>query len=550
MRVIALAAVLFLLAVSVGWGGGVGVSDSATFTRGVRGNVWSISCAAPGECAAGGSYRVGSYRLGLYHEAFVVGERNGVWGKPIEVPGTAKLNSGGNARVRSISCAAAGECAAGGYYLDRRSRYQAFVVSETNGRWGTAIEVPGMETLNRGRGDLGLLPGGWSISCAAPGECAAGGYYLDRDSHHQAFVVSETNGSWGTAIGVPGTATLNEGGYADVTSNSCAAAGECAAGGYYVDGSGNYQVFVVSETHGSWGTAIEVPDTATLNAGGDADLISISCGAAGECAAGGFYEDGNNDTQAFVVSETNGSWGNAIEVPGTATLNTGGSAWMMSISCAAVGECAAVGFYSAAGSGDQAFVVSETNGSWGNAIEVPGTATLNTGGYAEASSISCAAAGECAAVGFYDDGNDLQAFVVSETNGSWGTAIEVPGVATLNAGGVAEANSISCAAAGECTAGGYYYESFDNRRAFLVDEANGSWRNAIQLRFPAACVVPNVVGKAISAARKRLNAARCGVGKITYVYSNLQKGRVVAERPKPGKILRAGAGVALTVSKG
>ena len=77
-----------------------------------------------------------------------------------------------------------------------------------------------------------------SISCAAAGECAAGGYDTDGSRQPGFFVVSETNGSWGDAIEVPGMATLNTGGVAEVNSISCAAAGECAAGGVYVDGYG------------------------------------------------------------------------------------------------------------------------------------------------------------------------------------------------------------------------------------------------------------------------------------------------------------------------
>ena len=34
-------------------------------------------------------------------------------------------------------------------------------------------------------------------------------------------------------------------------------------------------------------------------------------------------------------------------------------------------------------------------GVWGGAVEVPGTATLNSGGYAQVDSVSCAAAGAC-----------------------------------------------------------------------------------------------------------------------------------------------------------
>ena len=59
----------------------------------------------------------------------------------------------------------------------------------------------------------------------------------------------------------------------------------------------------------------------------DASVLSVSCAAAGDCVAGGYYVDGlSYRRQAFVVGETNGSWGKAIEVPGTAALNRGGEA--------------------------------------------------------------------------------------------------------------------------------------------------------------------------------------------------------------------------------
>ena len=38
-----------------------------------------------------------------------------------------------------------------------------------------------------------------------------------------------------------------------------------------------------------------------------------------------------------------GTWGKAKEVPGTATLNTGGGAWIISLSCASAGNCSAGG---------------------------------------------------------------------------------------------------------------------------------------------------------------------------------------------------------------
>jgi hypothetical protein len=53
--------------------------------------------------------------------------------------------------------------------------------------------------------------------------------------------------AWVQAEEVPGTATLNAGANAQITSVSCAAAGNCSAGGYYTDSAGNEQVFVTSQ---------------------------------------------------------------------------------------------------------------------------------------------------------------------------------------------------------------------------------------------------------------------------------------------------------------
>ena len=137
----------------------------------------------------------------------------------------------------------------------------------------------------------------------SPATCGAGGSYTDSSGHAHAFVVSQVNGTWGTAEQVPGTATLNTGGTAAVFAVSCAAAGNCSAGGRYRDSSGHDQVFVVSQVNGTWGKAKEVPGTATLNTGGLAGINSVSCGSAGNCSAGGGYTDSSGHFQAFVVSQ-------------------------------------------------------------------------------------------------------------------------------------------------------------------------------------------------------------------------------------------------------
>ena len=386
-----------------------------------------------------------------------------VWGKAIEVPGLGALNAGGEAQVISVSCASAGNCAAGGFYLDRSRHPQAFVASQRNGRWGTAIEVPGTAALNAD-GEAHVS----SVSCGSAGNCTAGGSYKSLHGRFQAFVASMVNGRWGQAIEVPGTAALNKGAHAEVSSVSCASAGNCTAGGDYTARRWWFpiQVFVASQRNGRWGTAIEVPGTEALNAGGVALISSVSCASAGNCAVGGSYKDGSGIyTQVFVASQRNGRWDQSIEVPGTVTLRTA-DARVTSVSCASAGNCAVGGYYHGA------FVASQRNGRWGTATEVPGTATRVPGaaaGAAQANSVSCASAGNCAAGGLYlDRSGNFQAFVAIQRNGRWGTAIEVPGTAALNAGGEAQVNSVSCNRPGPCTAGGFYKRPHGPNQGFVV----------------------------------------------------------------------------------
>src|SRR5436190_5032624 len=95
--------------------------------------------------------------------------------------------------------------------------------------WDVAIELPATGDLNFGDANVS------SVSCATAGNCAAGGSYVNRHAHRQALVGDEVDGSWSTAIKVPGTSSLNVGGAAAVSSVSCASAGNCTAGGFYTD---------------------------------------------------------------------------------------------------------------------------------------------------------------------------------------------------------------------------------------------------------------------------------------------------------------------------
>ena len=86
---------------------------------------------------------------------------------------------------------------------------------------------------------------------------------------------------------------------------------------------------------GSWGRAIEVPGLAPLNTSGDAGVDSVSCASAGNCVAGGSYSGPGGD--GFVAAERDGVWGTATAVPGLAALDAGGDADVWSVSCVSAG---------------------------------------------------------------------------------------------------------------------------------------------------------------------------------------------------------------------
>jgi hypothetical protein len=377
----------------------------------------------------------------------------GGWGKPVEV--ARALNTGGNALIRSVSCASAGNCSAGGFYSGSGGA-QAFVVSETDGTWGTAVEVAGV--LNTG-GNAQIQ----SVSCASAGNCSAGGFYTAGSSGDlQAFVVNEVNGTWGTGTQVAGA--LNTGGNAVIFTVSCASAGNCSAGGYYTSAVDGQLALIINETDGTWGTARQV--AAHLRG---SQIQSVSCASAGNCTAGG---DSGLFGQAFVINETDGTWGRAAEIAGT--HSTGEYAQIFSVSCASAGNCSAGGAYdedSSSGGPDHLFVVSQTRGIWGKARQL--LAGRNTGQFATVRWVSCASAGNCTASGGYTSSTQRNlSFVISQANGTWGKPETFSGTVSID--------QVSCASAGNCSAGGTFGTATASQ-ALVINETDGAWGKPVEV---------------------------------------------------------------------
>ena len=143
-----------------------------------------------------------------------------------------------------------------------------------------------------------------------------------------------------------------------------------------------------------------------------------------------------------------------------------------------------------------------------------------------------------------------QAFVVSETDGCWGDAVEVPGTAALNSGGDARLQLGLVCRAGRLRGGRLVQGRHRPLPGLRGQRLRRRRSPPPPPPPPPACVVPHLVGKTLPAAKKALGASHCGVGKIKKVYSKAKKGRVVTQSPKAGRHLKNGSKVALSVSKG
>jgi len=461
LLIIAVAAVTLIFSLSssprpkVLWGQLLQVHGLPSHNLTFGSDIFSVSCASAGNCSAGGSYALDAKR----NQAFVVNETNGKWGAAQEVPGFTSRDAGENTEVYAVSCPTSGNCSAGGSYSLGPNDTLVFVVSETNGVWGRAIEVPGSAVLDRGGG--GFIT---SISCASAGNCSAGGILqaADVSLDSGAFVVNETNGKWGQAQELTGPPTFNKGA-AGVDSISCPTISNCSAAGSFKVGPHGASSFVVRETNGVWGRIQVVPGLNALNVGVDSELRSISCAASGDCTVVGQYAEKSGYTQAFIASESGGVWGNAFKVPGLSHLNGRSLSSLVTVSCESGNNCSAGGFYQTSGN-QVAFIVNEVNGTWDKFITIAGLRALDHGHTSYVQTISCSSPGNCGASGDY--GYTSGAFLVNEIDGTWGSVTPIRGMHNLKASSAAVL-SISCSATTSCSAAGSF-SSANNNGAFVV----------------------------------------------------------------------------------
>ena len=335
------------------WSKAQPVPGLAALSPGDWTQVSALACGRTGWCALSGQAEKPE-SFGRGGRPFVVSEHNGTWSQAQPVPGLAALTGSWAAGIAVISCDTGDSCTAAGDYRDHAVRNdEPYVVTDRAGRWGRARPLAGSASL--GASYISAL------SCTQPGNCSAAGTEGDNDTGTPVgmFTVTEARGTWHPASPLSGTIALpypvdTE----NITALTCTAPGQCTAlGTYATDANSEDSVpvdgpmFEAVQAHGRWSAIRAVR-------GLPSDAVtwptSVSCASAGNCAAGGYWlANRNGDEQtvsefrAFVATETRGAW-RAERLPGLPALGSTYST-VEAVTCQRRRECISIGDYIANG---------------------------------------------------------------------------------------------------------------------------------------------------------------------------------------------------------
>lgn len=316
-----------------------------------------------------------------------------------------------------------------------------------------------------------------------------------------AGAVASVNANWGSGVEASPPANAGTTPIVSVNSVSCASAGNCGAVGTYFDSSNHTQGLLLTEASGMWATGVEASLPANAAASPYVYLDSVSCASADNCTAVGQYIDSSNHTQGLLLTQTGGAWTPGVEAVLPANASTTQPAVHMgSVSCASAGNCTAVGQYSDSSNRTQGLLLTEASGAWAAGVEAVVPANANASPQVQLNSVSCAAAGNCTVVGQYYDGSNVrQGLFLTQSAGGWANGAEAGLPANANANPQVALVSASCPSSGNCAAAGSYVDTSNHIVALTFDEVSGAWGGGVELTLPAgAAASPNAGLNAIS----------------------------------------------------
>jgi IPT/TIG domain len=401
-----------------------------------------------------------------------------------------------------LACASASFCVAVGSYNDTGGK-DGLIDALSSGSWSaTVAPEPSTNVAGVGAGtdaDSRQSASLAAVACPAAGNCFAVGQYKDANGYTYGLIDALANNAWSaTAAPEPSTNGFGTAAGTDTSGKqsasldaiSCPSTSSCFAVGQYEDADGNTFGLIETYASGAW-SAVAAPEptsdpvsaaAANSTTGlGSANLTAVTCPTSTGCVTVGTYTDADTNTIALGEQLTNGAWlPTAATEPATNPLGTGpgyatsggGRAAFNDVSCAAAGNCVAVGYYNDSNHRRYGFIDALASSTWSpSAAPEPSTNASSAGpgtdtdahGFATLLSVSCASTSSCVAVGGYDDANGFEYGLIDSGSGTSfaATAAPQPANAASDADTLAasELEFVSCPSTLACSAVGYFTDS-------------------------------------------------------------------------------------------
>jgi hypothetical protein len=399
---------------------------------------------------------------------------------PVAAPAQSQTVLTSDAGLTSVACPATGACVAVGSYEAVGGEPSGLMLAQSAGSWVGSVAA----TLPAGASsypDVNLA----SVACGSAGNCAAVGSYVDSGYLQQGLLINYRRGVWRPAVRVvpPAGAAVNP----QVTLNavSCPAAGDCTAVGSYASTTGDPVAFAISEINWVWGAVQTSVPPAGAAATGSSSLAAVSCTAIGDCTAVGWYTDSSGAIQGLLTTQSAGLWGGGIEAVLPTVSAVQPNVTLSAVACSAPGTCAVVGEYNDSASNQQGLLISQSGGVWGGGVEVTLPANALGTPAATLNSVACTGAGYCTAVGQYtDSAGTFQGLLLTENNGVWQQGVEAVLPAGASTNQDVTLDSVSCVAYQTCVVVGNYFSSHPT--GLVLSELSGRWKPPLVVRLPAA----------------------------------------------------------------
>ena len=343
-----------------------------------------------------------------------------------------------------------------------------------------------------------------AVSCPVDGFCVAVGGYSDSSNVGQGMADVLSGGSWTTStLPLPAAPTATSGagmeGISCPTTTFCVAVGEYSDSGLQTNGVSRSNAIVGIWNGTSW-TLSDPPMPSDANSANGSNLVSVSCTDTTHCTAVGDYgptfPSGTPNPSAWaplVETLSGGTWtADAPAVPSDATpLNSDGPYdGLSSVSCANATNCVAVGSYQQASTsgGDNIGIYTLAGGTWTSTpLSMPSDHEWQNAG-----PVSCPAVGSCVFVNSFalasdPNGTVYQAFETL-SSGTW-TESATPSPAGAS-GWFNQVDSISCVSTSSCVAAGQYGDSSWAIHAQVMtlsggNLSTGTWTAAASGSYPA-----------------------------------------------------------------